>query len=216
VREAVPLLGAVGAALYGVLRLSYVFFYLQLRATPEEVGYGYVEVLAGQLVGAVELVLILAVLLLIVGACVKGAVVLWSRRTPTTRRSGTAWRRDWWARSTLRSTAAATLIVLVGLPVIAWSAGADAAQGFTVRNVYLLGTIRLPVLAVQAVPARIQWTASPPEAARGLEERQCLLYLGTAAGTAVFFDVATRESVRVPAGQVAITLQNTTAVPQGC
>ena len=37
VRYAAPLLGIVGVTLYGVLRLAYVFFYMQLRATPQEV-----------------------------------------------------------------------------------------------------------------------------------------------------------------------------------
>jgi hypothetical protein len=57
---AVPLVGVIGAALYGVLRLAYLFFYLPLRATPDEVGYGYSQVLADELIGAIELVLLTA------------------------------------------------------------------------------------------------------------------------------------------------------------
>src|SRR5437588_827582 len=49
-------------------------------------------------------------------------------------------------------------LVLVGLPVLGWLEGAQAANGYTVRNVYLAGTIRLPVLAVEAVPATVSWT----------------------------------------------------------
>src|SRR5690349_421350 len=60
VRYAVPLAGVIGAALYGVLRLAYVFFYLWLRATPDEVGYGYSQVLADELIGAIELVILTA------------------------------------------------------------------------------------------------------------------------------------------------------------
>jgi hypothetical protein len=66
VRVAAPLLGLTGAVLHGVLRLSYVFFYMKLRTTPEEVGYGYVEILATQLIGAIELVLMVAALILAV------------------------------------------------------------------------------------------------------------------------------------------------------
>lgn len=215
-RDAVPLLGALGAVLYGVLRLSYLFFYLQLRATPEEVGYGYVEVLAGELIGAVELVAILSATLTIVWACLEvGRALLRGRRTKA-RQAGKALRRGWWPRTALRTAAASTLLVLVGLPILAWNAGADAAQGFTVRNVYLLGTTRLPILAVQAVPARITWVVPVSGSAASMGDRQCLLYLGRSAGVVVFFDVSTRESVRVPSDGVAVSLQNTTAVPQGC
>lgn len=215
-RDAVPLLGVVGAVLYGVLRLSYVFFYLQLRATPEEVGYGYVEVLAGQLVGAIELVVVLSAVFIVVGVIARVGIVGWSWRTRGTRRPGPVWPRAWWARTALRASALGTLAVLVGLPVIAWTAGGDAAHGFTVRNVYLLHTIRLPILAVQAVPATVGWTGADSEAGRNVEQRQCLLYLGKSADIAVFYDVQSQDSVRVSAGDVVITLRNKTAVPLGC
>src|SRR5437773_12546318 len=63
VRYAVPLAGVTGAALYGVLRLAYVFFYLWLRATPDEVGYGYSQVLSDELIGAIELVVLITALI---------------------------------------------------------------------------------------------------------------------------------------------------------
>src|SRR5690349_2774750 len=43
-RNAVPLVGVIGAALYAVLRVAYLAFYLRLRTTPEEVGYGYSQI----------------------------------------------------------------------------------------------------------------------------------------------------------------------------
>jgi hypothetical protein len=60
---AVPLIGVIAAALYGVLRLAYLFFYLRLRASPDEVGYGYSQVLADELIGAIELVVLVALFL---------------------------------------------------------------------------------------------------------------------------------------------------------
>src|SRR5580704_17135814 len=59
-RYAVPRVGIIGAAPYGILRLAYLFFYLPLRATPDEVGYGYSQVLADELIGAIELVVLVA------------------------------------------------------------------------------------------------------------------------------------------------------------
>lgn len=209
-----PYIGAIGALLYGVLRLAFVFFYLQLRATPEEVGFGYAEVLASQTVGAGWLVVLLALPLFALGLLLDAARTHRTAAapggqpaTPPGSRMGQIAR---W------SVVTSTVLVLVGLPVVAWTAGGDAAQGYTVRNVYLLGTIPLPVLAVQAVPARVSWTSDPPEATRTLEDRQCLLYLGQADGVSVFYDVASQQSLRLPAHAITVTLENTTGVPQGC
>src|SRR5262249_48355469 len=61
VRDYLPALGVLGLFLYGVLRLAYVFFYLRLRTTPEEVGYDYLRILAESIAGLVELVVLCAV-----------------------------------------------------------------------------------------------------------------------------------------------------------
>src|SRR4051794_15486923 len=52
----------LGLGLYGLLRLAYAFFYLRLRTTPEEVGYGYSRVISESIVGALELVILVALL----------------------------------------------------------------------------------------------------------------------------------------------------------
>ncbi|MEV6273373.1 hypothetical protein AB0L64_39825 [Kribbella sp. NPDC051936] len=215
-RFAVPLTGLLGAALYGVLRLSYVFFYLQLRATPEEVGYGYVEILAGQLIGALELVLFATVVLFVIAVIARllihGMRVVSGRRPRRTSKSLSADALT----LTLRSLAVALGLVLVGLPIIAWTEGSDAVQGYTVRNVYVASTIRLPVLAVTAVPATV--TPRDPDLLRSTDvtDRRCLLYLGRADGQAVFYDVTTHDSLRIPSDSIVIVLHNTLSVPEGC
>ena len=85
VNYAVPLVGVVGAALYGVLRLAYLFFYLRLRASPDEVGYGYSQVLADELIGAIELVLLVTVIIMLPLAIIRA----FSRLRKKTKEAGT-------------------------------------------------------------------------------------------------------------------------------
>ncbi|GLY08185.1 hypothetical protein [Actinoplanes sp. NBRC 101535] len=211
IKYAVPLLGVVGAVLFGTLRLAYVFFYQPLRATPEEVGYGYLEVLSSQLAGTVELVLLLTTVLM---ATALGATAL--RHT-----AGGRWRaalaapsRAALTRLARRCALAALIVVLALLPVLAWLFGTEARHGSAVRNIYLLRFVRIPVLAVQASPATVTWTApSRP----GLPEMSgCLLYLGQSGGITVFYDVADQESIRVPSVQIMVNLPYAEAVPATC
>jgi hypothetical protein len=219
VRYAVPLAGVTGAALYGVLRLAYVFFYLWLRATPDEVGYGYSQVLSDELIGAIELVVLIAVLIWIAGFAISIIAQLAQRAAgkygskvaeihfvnKLKAKKIAAW-----------SLAIAVPIVLVGLPLLGWLEGEQAANGYAVRNVYLAGTIRLPVLAVQAVPAEVAWVSSPGSGGLNISGRPCLLYLGQADGTSVFYDVHSRESLRLPTDDIVVSLEDTITVPIGC
>ncbi len=82
------------------------------------------------------------------------------------------------------------------------------------RNVHPRGMIALPVLAVQAVPAQVSYvsdTDAPP-----VEDNECLLYLGAHEGTAVFYDVHTKESVRLPSSAITIVLRNWITVRDVC
>jgi len=213
--RAAPLLGLTGAVLYGVLRLAYLTFYLQVRATPEEVGYGYVEILATQLIGAIELVLFVMVLI-VLGVMVSQYVTGMARAI---RHAGFPSPRVATTRAHLlrvggRSAIAAVLLVVILLPCFAWLYGAEARKGFAVRNVYPRGFIVLPVLAVQAVPAKVEWVSETAPAA--IENRECLLYLGAHDGTAVFYDVHTEESLRLPTSAISITLPLWYRTPRGC
>ena len=219
VRYAVPLAGVTGAALYGVLRLAYVFFYLWLRATPNEVGYGYSQVLSDELIGAIELVVFIAALIWIAGFVASIVVPLAQRATRKYRskvvgiqlvsklkaQKIAAW-----------SLAIAVPIVLIGLPILGWLEGEQAASGYAVRNVYLARTIRLPVLAVQAVPAEVAWASPPAPGGPNISGRPCLLYLGQSDGTSVFYDVHSQESLRLPTADIVVSLEDITTVPIGC
>ncbi len=214
IHYAVPLSGLVAAVIYGVLRLSYALFYQPLRATPEEVGYGYVEILAGQLIGALELTLVVWGLAFGIAMVWRAARRRWgspprTRRPPTEDEAG--WRRVW--RPAARSGLVALGLVTVLLPVLARELGATAATtGETMRNIHLRGS-NIPVLPVTAMPATV--TALDPRA-DDLAGRPCLLYLGAADGVSVFFDVATKDGIRVPSTSVLISLHNSEGVPRDC
>jgi hypothetical protein len=219
VRYAVPLVGVAGAALYGVLRLAYVFFYLWLRATPDEVGYGYSQVLSDELIGAIELVVLIATLIWIVGSAASIFVPL-PQRASRKYRSKAARARPF-SKLKAQKIAAWSLViavptVLIWLPVLGWLEGAQAANGYAVRNVYLAGTIRLPVLAVQAVPAEVIWASPSGSGEPDMSRHPCLLYLGQADGTSVFYDVHSQESLRLPTADIVVSLEDTTTVPIGC
>ncbi|GAA4945978.1 hypothetical protein [Actinoplanes utahensis] len=208
VKYASPLLTVAGVLLYGVLRLAYVTFYMQLRATPQEVGYGYVEILSSQLIGTVELVLVVAVLLFGPAVAVRGGYGLFRPlRRP--------W-REAAARLAAQCALAAVALVLTLLPVAAWLAGTEARKGYLVRNVYLAYLPRIPVLAVQAVPASAAWSAEHPDRLLNLMDRRCLLYLGQNPVTTVFYDVKTRDSLRVPTAQIIVQIKNRRSVPVDC
>jgi hypothetical protein len=214
VKYVVPLVGLIGAVLFGVLRLAYVFFYLPLRTTPQEAGYGYLEILSGQLIGTAELVLLFAAALL------AGTLALGSARHAVAGR----WRdavsrpsRDTLLRLARRCAFAALATVLLCLPILAWMLGKEAQRGTAVRNIYLLHFAQIPVLAVQASTVKVSWTATMPAGTPDLSRRNCLLYLGKAAGTAVFYDVTTEESLQAPSTQILLTFPHTATVwDSGC
>jgi hypothetical protein len=219
-RYAVPLVGVIGAALYGILRLAYLFFYLPLRATPDEVGYGYSQVLADELIGAIELVVLVALCIMPLAIAMSAAVRLLRRirkknRHPDSRPKipGRVARIQ---KIILWCFCIAIPIVFVSLPVLAWLEGQQARDGFTVRNVYISHFIALPVLAVEAVPATITWISDSVPQAAATGARQCLLYLGDSNDDSVFYDVQSQESLVIPSAEIVIILQDTVSVPVGC
>ncbi len=203
----VPAISILGVVLYGMLRLAYLFFYLRLRTTPEEVGYGYSRVLSESVVGAIELIVLVFVPLLLIGLGLDWGVTIWRRRRPS-RVPGAARnapRSHPLRRVAIRGFIASVVIVVVSLPVLASWQGRLAQRGQTVRNVYFIGIPYLPVLAVQAVPVRVSWVNPDSESEIPLAGRRCLLYLGASNGTAVFYDVRSRESLRLPQSEIAVT-----------
>ncbi len=220
IRDYLPAIGAVGVVLYGLFRLAYLFFYLRLRTTPEEVGYTYTRIISESVVGAVELIVIGAALIAAATAVYTVARIvlptLRRRKRPALRDLRQAVGRRTLRRIVGRSVVAAAIVVFVSLPSLAWWQGGLAQAGQTVRNVYFIGVPYLPVLAVQAVPASVAWKDADSEKAVGLKGRSCLLYLGKADGTTVFFDVSTRESLRLSSGDIVVTLRYEFFVSREC
>jgi hypothetical protein len=219
VHYAVPLIGVIGAALYGVLRLAYVFFYLPVRATPDEVGYGYSQVLADELIGAIELVVLTALFIMPIGIAGYYSAQLFrqiKKQKISGFRAESSGRTARVQKLILWCFGIAIPIVLVMLPVLGWLEGQEARNGFTVRNVYPTHFIVLPVLAVEAVPATITWVSAGGSQLAEVSVRQCLLYLGEANNISVFYDVRSEESLRIPSANIIVTLQDTTSVPIGC
>jgi hypothetical protein len=105
---------------------------------------------------------------------------------------------------------------MLSLPVLAWWQGGLAKNGQTVRNVYFVAIPYLPVLAVAAVPADVVWINGTTEESLQLRQRTCLMYLGQANSTSVFYDVKTRESFRLPSGDIAVSLRYAYFVPSHC
>jgi hypothetical protein len=213
VRDLLPALGAFGIVLYGLLRLGYVFFYLRLRTSPEEVGYGYSRILSESIAGAVELVLLCAAVFALMTGL--GYAV---RLLPLVGRRGAGRRvpRISLRRVALRSLAAGAAFVLASLPFLAWWQGGLAQGGQTVRNVYFVGVPYLPVLAVQAVPAEVAWVDGDTGKTMMLAGRECLMYLGQANGTSVFYDIRSRESLRLPSDIITVSLRYTFFAPDTC
>ncbi len=211
-KYAVPLLGVGGAVLFAALRLAYFFFYQRLRATPEEVGYGYLEILSSQLVGTAELVLLLTAALVAANLVVRALRNAGARQWQAV---ATAPSREAMTRLVQRCGLAALILVLTCLPMLAWLFGIEAGNGTTVRNIYLR-IVRIPVLAVQASPATISWTSPERQGLPDLNQRHCLLYLGEADGITVFYDVKTEESLRIPSTQILLNLPKVDSVPESC
>lgn len=220
VRDYVPVVGTVGVLLYGLFRLAYLFFYLRLRTTPEEVGYDYARLLAVAAGGAVELAILCGGLFVVVTSAYAAA-----RLAPAVvRRRGrrSSWRavlrilRRNLRRIAIRCIVAGAATSMLSLPALAYWQGGLAQRGQTVRNVYIFGLPALPVLAVTAVPADVAWVDGDTGKPLLLTERICLMYLGESNGVTVLYDVGTRESLRIPSDRITVTLRYTFWVPDEC
>jgi hypothetical protein len=215
-----PILAILGVVLFGILRLSYLFFYLQLRTTPEEVGYDYARVLSESVVGAFVLVLLVFAPIMAVALAVRWLRASLRPRSPRRARSSVLEADEPSDRGVSRLAlwcfAAAAALVAVSMPFLAAWQGRIARSGQTVRNVYFIAVPYLPVLPVQAVPARVVWVDPASDEQTNLSSRHCLMYLGTSDGIAVLYDVRTGASLRVPVSSTAVQLERTFFVPAEC
>lgn len=89
----------------------------------------------------------------------------------------------------------------------AWDDGRAVRDG-QVRHPTFLSFI--PFGSWGADAAWVEWVAPDPPKGFVRERRRCLLYLGQANGTAVFYDAVakTDRTIRVPSSAVVITTRN--------
>ncbi len=114
----------------------------------------------------------------------------------------------------LRRTAAvlfavATVFVLAIVSLQGWLDGRAVRDG-QVRHAVFGGGAELQLSSWGADAATVTWIgggASPPE----LAGPTCFLYLGRADGVVVLFDPRTRRSIRVPGGDVVVSVDTTVA-----
>ena len=213
--------GTLGLAFYGLLRLAYAFFYLRLRTTPEEVGDTYARVISESIAGAVELVLLGAIVFAAPASLYQFARLMFTFRSSQCgrrRRMIKSWdaHRRVVRAIVMRSLAISAVLCFASLPLLAWWQGGLAQRGQTVRNLYFVGVPYLPVLAVQAVPAAVNWKDGADDKPFKLSQRACLMYLGQADGVTILYDVQSRDSIRLPTEDITVTLRFAFFVPDSC
>lgn len=228
----------VGLALFKLVEWDYDTFYSGFGVSPDDVGISYTETAATSLLAVLVLgtiSLILGLLLIVALAVLALAFVVvilglakwvdsaggWARHVlkRLRRHPGFYWRRTrpvfFWFFVTL------FVVVLINLRWDAGDKGAWAVSGKPVKNLSVFGFLGwLPVfpvhvLPVQAADYRPSWIGGDAPV-DGLDGDRCVLYLGRASGTAVFYDYGRRAyskrdhpkspiTLRVPAGSVVLS-----------
>jgi hypothetical protein len=133
------------------------------------------------------------------------------------------WIHELWAERHARDLkrlarpALATIAIAVASTVALILVGAwDDLRGVRAGQVRHPTFFGLPFGSWGADAARVDWVAGNPPAdfAHG---RRCLLYLGQANGTAVFYDARDEgRTIRLPAGDVVVTIRNSHNAQQAC
>ena len=194
----VPILIATVAVLsYSVLIVGYNLFYDQFGLNPEEIGYGYTDVLRGS-VGLVAFVVGCVLAASIFGILISGS----------------------WLPSSWQDTNRPDLIGLIkfilgcilGLAVVlavfvlpraSVHRAEEARQGIPVTK-YRIGPFNL--LPFQALSASVQPSevSSQTATVEALSGRP-LLYLGQANAAFIIYDSSTEQTIRLPASSVILT-----------
>jgi hypothetical protein len=104
-------------------------------------------------------------------------------------------------------------ITFIDLPTDAAQAGACAAT--TVKSVPSLNLpvpgLHLPILGVHAQQATLVWLSGTAPAYVPVNQR--VVYLGQANGSVVVFDRASKQTTRIPAGDIAVEIKATGKCP---
>jgi hypothetical protein len=111
-----------------------------------------------------------------------------------------------WRRAGAVALAIATLLVLATVLLQGWSDGRAVLDG-EVRHARFGGVGSMPISSWGADAATVGWIGSglPPDELAD----PCFLYLGRGDGLVVLFDPRTRRSLRVPAGDVLVSVDGT-------
>jgi hypothetical protein len=174
------LTGIVGGALYVFVTLLCIWVYDPLGVSPAEVGLGYGALLIRT---AVALVWLIAFYLVILG--------------PISLALPSDWRRTYWKLVLLVVAPCAFLLVIYG----AWTDRNRMQDGKHP------GTVAFgPPTPWAADVARVLWTGGRPPT--GLDLPDCLLYLGRADSTSVFYDArpGRQRSLRIPSMSVTVAV----------
>jgi multisubunit Na+/H+ antiporter MnhB subunit len=186
-------LSAVGAATYALLRQTYLSFYRPFATSPEDVGVGQLQMLAG-FVRSRPVVLGAAALVF----CVLAVPLVLRPRT-------NRWRL--WAGLGLLAVGA----IVVGV-VAALLGRTEARFQATIEKVNrgeAVVSCDLPYITVQVFPARLLWKGDKDGAPDELvgKHPHPLMYLGHADGKAIVYDRATTRTWVVSEDDVLIALQ---------
>lgn len=186
-------LGLLGTIAFGVTRIAYERFYDQFGITPEDVGINGPRVLAQTGTG-------LATYAIMIGLPVLVAVFI-ARKVA--RRAKLRYRHI--ALWSFTAVSLGFLTLLVALAARASQAADCAARvdGDSVHGLRLnVPGFHVTLVSVRANRALVRWNDSAQ--AHGLQNGK-VVYLGTGESTAVVYDPAKKQTLRVPAGDVVIS-----------
>lgn len=102
-------------------------------------------------------------------------------------------------------TSLVTLFILIALWIDARWAANEVRRGDKVE----LGTLDTNLLPLRAMPARVFWVDPTPDSHLPVNQGECLLWLGSSGGTAVFYDFRSKQAVRVPSASIVVHHQET-------
>jgi hypothetical protein len=174
----------IGALAYLVARSAQTSFYSKFGVEPDDVGLGYADTLS-RAAGLLLLLSLLAALVLTVAAAVGSVRML--------------------AVPAVGIALVLLLVLAIWMPAAYTRDARDVKDGKALRPPGLSTPLRVVTnpLGLRVEPVRVSWIGEA-KAAYDFGRGE-VMYLGSADGTAVFFDPRNRRTVRVPAGDVVVT-----------
>jgi hypothetical protein len=184
-----PAATITAAALYVVLRVSYVMFYNRFGVDPEEVGLGYVQVLTQVATGSLVILVFLALQFVSYFWLSSNSERLSERRF----------------HGLLLTQVVGTVTLIIAFSFVnAFSLSASVSTGSTITppGLHVSSFFFQNILAIRVPRVRVYWIdqrATPPQRWKG---SRTLMYLGQAGGVSVFYDSVKKETLRLPTSAV--------------